>query len=255
MQSLSTRMVTVGDQDVRVLDAGTGPAVVVLHGWGGRIESMVPVVTGLASAFRIVALDLPGFGESPMPRETWGTEHYADLVAGTLDLLGVERGAFVGHSYGAKTSVYLAARRPELVDKLVLAGASGLRSAPSPRVRAKRIISRAARFAGRLGPPGRALRTALYGRIASRDYVEAGAMRPILVRVVGEDFSALLPRIRCPVLLIWGTRDDAVPVSHARRIESLIPDAGLVLFQGAGHFAYLEEPDRFVRVVSHFLSN
>lgn len=77
-------------------------------------------------------------------------------------------------------------------------------------------------------------------------------MRPILVRVVQEDLGHLMPEIEASTLLIWGTEDDAVPVAHARRMEALIPDAGLVLFEGAGHFAYLDEQQRFCQVLRHF---
>jgi pimeloyl-ACP methyl ester carboxylesterase len=159
----------------------------------------------------------------------------------------------VGHSYGAKTALYLAASSRDLVDKLVLVGSSGLRGAPSAKVRAKRAAGKVARAAGRLGPPGRALRGAIHDRIASDDYKQAGAMREILVKVVNEDLSNLLPQIAASTLLVWGTEDDAVPVAHAQAMERAIPDAGLVLFEGAGHFAYLDEPDRFCTIVRHFL--
>jgi pimeloyl-ACP methyl ester carboxylesterase len=130
-----------------------------------------------------------------------------------------------------------------------------LRAAPSLKARAMRAASRSARLAGRLGPAGRRLRDAVYDRIASADYREAGELRPILVKVVNEDLTDLLPRVRASTLLIWGAEDDVVPVTHARRMEGLIPDAGLVLFQRGGHFAYLDEPDRFCRVVTHFLEH
>jgi pimeloyl-ACP methyl ester carboxylesterase len=93
----------------------------------------------------------------------------------------------------------------------------------------------------------------VYRRIASEDYRNAGPLRPTFVRVVNEDFGPLLPEITAPTLLVWGARDDAVPLSHARRMEEAIPDAGLVVFEDAGHFAYLDEPDRFCRIVRHFL--
>jgi pimeloyl-ACP methyl ester carboxylesterase len=147
--------------------------------------------------------------------------------------LGVERAHFVGHSYGAKTSLYLAATHPELVEKLVLIGSSGLRTPPSFKARVKRAISKGARGARRLGPLGRRIQAAVYARIASKDYQEAGALRPILVKVVNEDLKDLLPRIEASTLLVWGSKDDAAPVSHARKMEELIPDAGLVHFLGA----------------------
>ena len=248
-----TDYVDVDGLRVRVLDVGEGAPVVVLHGWGGRIEAMAPVVACLRSHFRVIATDLPGFGSSPAPGQVWGTPEYAAHVRALLERLDVTRANFVAHSYGAKTALYLAAMEPDRVGKLVLQAASGLRTPPSFKARAKRAVSRVARFSGSLGPFGRRLRDALYDRIASADYREAGELRPILVKVVNEDLSDLLPKVKASTLLIWGSEDDAVPVAHARTMERLIPDAGLVLFERGGHFAYLDEPDRFCRVVRHFL--
>jgi pimeloyl-ACP methyl ester carboxylesterase len=247
-----TRVIRRSGPDTRVVLSGAGAPVVVLHGWGGRIESMTPVIACLSAAFRTVAIDLPGFGETPAPPEEWGSRDYASHVRSLLAALDIGRAHFVGHSFGAKTALYLAAEHPDLVDKLVLVASAGLRSPPSLKARAKRTLSRAARPLSRLGRPGRAARSAIYRRIASEDYKQAGALRPILVRVVNEDVTELLPRLRASTLLIWGTRDDAVPLAHARRMEQLIPDAGLVLLEGAGHFCYLDEPDRFCRVVRQF---
>ena len=107
---------------------------------------------------------------------------------------------------------------------------------------------------GRLGVPGRKVRDAIYKRIASEDYRNAGPLRPTFVKVVNEDMSELLPRIAAPTLLVWGSEDDAAPLAHARTMERAIPDAGLIVFEGAGHFCYLEQPDRFCRIVRHFLT-
>lgn len=247
--------VEVRGQTTRLVDLGSGggDAIVVLHGWGGRVESMAPMISCLSASRRVVALDLPGFGEAPAPQSAWGTSDYADFVTAVLAGAGVTRADFVGHSFGAKTSLYLAATAGPLVSRLVLAGSSGLRTPPSLKARLRRGVSRAGRAAGKLGPPGRAVREAVYRRIASEDYRNAGPLRPTFVKVVNEDLTTLLPQVRVPTLLVWGTEDDAVPVAHARTMERAIPDAGLVLFEGAGHFAYLDEPDRFCRVVRHFL--
>jgi pimeloyl-ACP methyl ester carboxylesterase len=247
-----TRYVQAGTQKTRLLETGSGAPVIVLHGWGGRIESMAPVIHCLESSRRVLALDLPGFGESTAPADAWGTPDYAAFVSDVVLSAGVEHADFVGHSFGAKTSLYLAATST-MVRRLVLAGSSGLRTPPSFKARVKRGVSRAGRAAGRLGPPGRALRDALYRRIASEDYRNAGPLRPTFVKVVNENLAELLPRVSAPTLLVWGTNDDAVPVAHARTMERRIPDAGLVLLEGAGHFAYLDEPDRFCRIVRHFL--
>lgn len=250
-----SRLLTVGGQTTRVLELGMGHPVVVLHGWGGRIESMTPVLRCLEQTFKVVALDLPGFGEAPVPSGAWATADYAEYVADVVKHLGIARAHFVGHSFGAKTAFYLAATHHEAVDKLVLVASSGLRKPPSLEARAKRALSKGARVVGRLGAPGRRIKDATYRRIASRDYQEAGPLRAILVNVVNEDLSHLLEQITAPTLLVWGTDDDAVPVSHGRMMERSIPDAGLVLFDGCGHFPYLDQPDRFCRVVRHYFGS
>ena len=249
-----TRSIETGGQRARIYDAGEGCPVVVLHGWGGRIESMTPVLNCLSGGFRVIAFDLPGFGESPLPTGVWGTPDYAAFIRDSLHDLGVDRAMFVGHSFGAKVSLYLAATHQDLVEKLVAQGSSGLRTPPSLRARIKRSVSKGARLVGTAGPPGRTIRDAVYQRIQSEDYKNAGPLRPIFVKVVNEDIAGLLPRITAPTLLVWGTEDEAVPLSHAKKMESLIRDSGLVLFEGAGHFAYLDESDRFCRVVNHFFS-
>jgi pimeloyl-ACP methyl ester carboxylesterase len=137
----------------------------------------------------------------------------------------------------------------------VIVGSPGLRTPPSMAARLKRAASRAGRVAGKLGPPGRAVRQAIYERVASSDYQEAGALRPVLVTVVNEDYRDLLPRVKASTLLVWGSEDDAAPLAHGHQMEKLIPDAGLVVFEGAGHFAYLDEADRFCHIVRHFFGS
>jgi pimeloyl-ACP methyl ester carboxylesterase len=242
----------IAGRRVRVYESGEGPPVIVLHGWGGKIESMAPILQCL-QGFRTIAIDLPGFGESPQPDEVWGTPEYAGFVRDLMDAMNVERATFVGHSYGAKTSLYLAATTPDAVEKLVLVSSSGLRTPPSLQARVKRGLSKTAKVAGRLGEPGQKLRGAIHKRIASKDYQDAGPLRPILVRVVNEDLKGLLPKVRASTLLVWGSEDDSVPMSHARTMEANIPDAGLVVFEGAGHFPYLDDSPRFCRVLQSFL--
>jgi pimeloyl-ACP methyl ester carboxylesterase len=243
----------VSGQTTRLLDVGAGETVVVLHGWGGRVESMSSVVACLERHFRVLALDLPGFGSAPAPAQAWGTSDYAEWLSSLIRSRSVSRAHFLGHSFGGKVSINIAARDPELADKLILVDASGLRPVPTTRARMKRAVARGSRIAGRFGPPGRALQKFAYGKVASPDYRDAGPLRPSFVKIVNEDVSDLLPRISASTLLIWGGQDDDVPLRYAREMERLIPDAGLVVLEPAGHFSYLDQPDRFCRVVRHFL--
>lgn len=235
---------------------GAGPDVLVLHGWAARIESMAPILDGLAPALTVHAVDLPGFGESaPPPRQPWGHDDYVAWTRTLIASLGLERPSVIGHSRGGAIALKLAAEHPELVDRLILVDSAGIRARRTLRYYRRVAVAKFAKHVlRRLGPLGRRAQARLAARSASGDYARAGAMRPTLARLVNEDLSASLPSVRAPTLLIWGAGDEATPVSDGRAMERLIPDAGLVVFDRAGHFAYLDEPQRFNAIASHFLA-
>jgi pimeloyl-ACP methyl ester carboxylesterase len=245
IQGISTRCRTVGK----------GPAVLVLHGWGASIEAIGSIVNALAPLCTVHAVDLPGFGRSGMPPQPWGVEDYSDWTRALLDGLGLERVSIVGHSHGARTAIHLAAHHPERVDKLVLVDAAGIRAPRTLRWYRRVAMAKLAKHVlNRFGSPGRALSGRLVGRTASGDYSATDqALRPTFNRLVSADLTPLLPDVRASTLLIWGENDEDTPLRDGETMERLIPDAGLVVFEGAGHFAYADQPQRFARVVQHFL--
>jgi pimeloyl-ACP methyl ester carboxylesterase len=234
------------------------PPVVVLHGWGASIGAVASIQSFLSMSHRTVAIDLPGFGASDPPPVPWSSREYAELLRAFLAQHGIGRASFVGHSFGGKLSIVLAATWPEMVEKLVLVDSAGI---PPKRgasyyaqvyaYKAGRRLLATTRLNGTIAAP---LQRRFDSRFGSDDYRQAGSMRGTLVRVVNEDLRPLLPRIAAPTLLIWGERDDSTPLSDGRLMERLIPDAGLVVFPGAGHYAYADDFDRFSRVVGHFLA-
>jgi pimeloyl-ACP methyl ester carboxylesterase len=235
--------------------AGSGPPVLVLHGWGAKIEAVDPIVRGLASQLTVTAVDLPGFGETALPPAPWGVADYADWTRELMDVLGLERPSIVGHSNGGRIAIHLASHHPERVDKLILVDSAGIRPRRGLRYYRRVALAKTAKHAARfLGPPGRALRKRVLARTASSDYANAGPLRPTFVKLVNEDLTPLLGQIRASTLLIWGDQDDATPLSDGQMMERLIPDSGLVILKGAGHFSYLDQPQRFGRVAVHFLA-
>jgi UDP-N-acetylmuramoyl-tripeptide--D-alanyl-D-alanine ligase len=235
-------------------DTGRAP-VVVLHGWGASSAAVWSIRRCLEGEYRVVAPDLPGFGASDPPPDAWGSEEYAALVRVLLAERGIRRATFIGHSFGGKLALVLAATTPELVERLVVVNSAGIRPRRGPTYRARVAAFKAARWAGQALPLRAPLQEWFGRRFGSEDYRQAGVLRGTLVRVVNEDLRSLLPRVGAPTLLIWGERDDATPLSDGQLMERLIPDAGLVIFPGAGHFAYADDPGRFCRVVSHFLKS
>jgi pimeloyl-ACP methyl ester carboxylesterase len=172
-----------------------------------------------------------------------------------LDALGIQRACFVGHSFGGRVSIMLSALHPDRVEKLVLVDSAGIR----PK-RALKYYFRVYRFKllkrlFLLLTPGRDRDEKLdkfYKKYGSKDYRESGSMRQTFVKVVNEDLRGYLHDIKCPTLLVWGEEDMDTPVSHAKIMEKEIPDAGLVVFKGAGHFSYLDRLGDFNIIVSRF---
>lgn len=252
---LESNFLDIEGLSTRYLMRGSGPPVLVLHGWGASIEAVFPIVTGLETVATVYALDLPGFGQSALPPEPWGVEEYQRFVASFMDAVGLERATIVGHSNGGRVAIRMASTEPQRVWKLVLVDSAGIRPKRTLRWYRRVAMAKVGKYAARfLGRPGERLRERLVGRAGSTDYLQAGAMRPTLVRLVNSDLREHLPRIEASTLLIWGSEDTDTSLSAAREMERLIPDAGLVVFEGAGHFSYLDQPTRFAAVVRHFLA-
>jgi pimeloyl-ACP methyl ester carboxylesterase len=252
--------VQVGAQKVRYVrrrapDAAPGDLpIVILHGWGAHIEAVGPILTALEGASDLIALDLPGFGESDPPDRAWDADAYARFMIHFLDELGVERAHLIGHSHGGRVSIVLAADEPGRVGRLLLVDSAGIPPKRGWRYRRRVAVAKLGRLIGTLGAPGRRLQERMRARVASRDYLEASeTMRGTFRAVVADNLTDRLPRIRASTLLVWGERDDDTPLWMANRMEELIPDAGLVVLEGAGHYSYADAPGQFGAVARRFL--
>lgn len=249
-------LIRVGDLDTHCIVSGEGRPVVLLHGWGSSAESMAPVAKALEDRFRVYAIDLPGFGWTPSAATTWGTWEYASYVEAFMDCVGISDANLVGHSFGGRISLVLAAQRPDRIRNLVLVASAGIRPR---RGLVFRVKAGAVKLVKRLcslplwGRLGERVVTGLYGRVGSRDYRNAGPMRATLVKVVAEDLRGILSAIRAPTLIIWGDRDQEVPFSSMEIMARGIQGSRLELFEGAGHFPFIDSPDRFSRAVREFL--
>jgi pimeloyl-ACP methyl ester carboxylesterase len=253
--ALETEQMRIDGLRIRRLVRGQGEDLLVLHGWGASIEAVHPIVTGLAAVARVHALDLPGFGESEPPPEPWGVEQYQAFLAAYMDAAGIARASIVGHSNGGRIAIRMAATEPARVAKLVLVDAAGIRPKRTFRWYRRVAMAKVGKHAARhLGAPGERMRDMLVSRAASTDYAAAGELRPTLVKLVNADLRPYMPDIAAPTLLVWGKDDAETPVAMAREMERLIPDAGLVVLEGAGHYSYLDQGARFARIVSHFIA-
>jgi pimeloyl-ACP methyl ester carboxylesterase len=240
--------------------AGAGETVLLLHGWGGCIGSMNPVAKALSAHFQTLSVDLPGFGTSGTPPEPWSVTEYEHIITCLLEQLGIKRCHVVAHSFGGRIAILMACKRPALTGKMVLTDSAGLIPKRSLKYYFKVYRYKAAKKAVRSKGWLRLLRilgwdveTAVKNA-GSEDYRKLDAnMKKTFVRVVNQNLRPCLKDIRSPVLLIWGDQDQDTPLYMARIMEQEIPDAGLVVMEGAGHFAYAERSTEFNHIVSYFL--
>lgn len=213
------------------------PGVLALHGWGRRGSDFGASLGSLPA----IALDLPGFGASPAPDSVIGGSGYADIVAPILDEFDGPP-VLVGHSFGGRVAVCLAAKHPERVGPLVLTGVPLLRSRPSSKPALGYRIIRSLHGLGLISD-GRM--EAERQKRGSADYRAAtGVMRDILVKVVNEEYPDEMAAIRSPVHLIWGRDDTEVPVSVARRSAEMIGDCSLEVIDDVGHMLPVQDPER-----------
>jgi len=236
---------------------GRGAPVVLLHGWGVSGQSLEAVAVSLADGFRVLRLDLPGFGWSQAPPEAWGTAAYAAHVAATLDALQIGRAAMVGHSFGGRIAIQLAVTEPARAARLILVASAGVRPRRGLRQRLRVGITKLLRGLAALPAIGGVIepvRARWVARVGSRDYRAAGRMRPTLVKVVNEDLTPVLPRVEAPTLILWGDRDQEVGREAMDVMVSRIPGARFVVFAGAGHFPFQDAPMEFCRTLRGFLA-
>lgn len=224
----------------------------------GRVVGAVrSILDGLEPGHTLIVPDLPGFGATPEPDTPWSVHEYAAWCIALLDRLGIESCDLVGHSNGGRIGIVMAAEHPGRVAKMVLASSAGIRPrrtlASSVRVRTYKALRAIERSSAMPSALRRSARRRADQRGSADFRAATGTMRGTLVRIVNEDLRELLPHVTIPVLLIWGQNDTETPIADGQLMERLIPDAGLVVFEGASHYAYLEQAARFCRIVEVFL--
>ncbi|MBN1777480.1 MAG: alpha/beta hydrolase [Clostridiales bacterium] len=234
--------------------------VLLLHGWGCDANIYAGFTDTVYERTTLVTLDFPAHGKSEEPPAPWGVEDFAVQVMQLLEDNHIDKVDIIAHSFGGRVAVYLAVRNPQMVGKLVITGGSGIKkpatAQASKRTARYKRLSAAARFlmkAPVLEKPMKNMQEKLIQKYGSKDYAALSeGMRASFVKIVSEDLTPLLKQIAAPVLLIWGENDEETPLWMGQTMEREIPDAGLVVFEGRSHYAFLEESARFLTIVRQF---
>jgi len=259
--------------------AGSGPALVLLHGIGSSSLTWKRVIELLSRRYTVIAPDLLGHGASERLRGDYSLGAHASGVRDLLVKLGLERATICGHSLGGGVAMVFAYQFPDRCERLVLVSSGGLGQEVSPLLRLlslpgsdllvplgtfpglTRTVSRVGGVLGRLGlrlSPRADELWQCYRSLANPDARKAflSTLREV-IDFQGQRVSAfdrLYLASQVPVMIVWGSQDEIIPVEHARAAHREMPRSRLEIFEGVGHFPHAEQPDHFVRLVDDFIA-
>ncbi len=262
--------------------AGSGPAILLIHGIGDNSTTWSTVQSKLAQRFTVIAPDLLGHGRSDKPRADYSVAAYANGMRDLLSVLDIDRVTVVGHSLGGGVAMQFAYQFPQLVERLILVGAGGVTKDVNIALRVASLPMGSEALA-LLRLPLVLPAMQVVGHVAGTMFGSTGLGRdiPDVLRILADlpeptassAFARTLRAVvdwrgqvvtmldRCyltqsvPVQLIWGSADSVIPVSHARMAHAAMPGSQLEIFEGSGHFPFHDDPDRFVEVMEQFISS
>jgi pimeloyl-ACP methyl ester carboxylesterase len=271
------KRVELDGASVNYVEIGEGEPLLFIHGVSGCWQNWLENLPHFAAAGRrCVALDLPGFGASPLPEWPIEMGRYGDLVREFCEAVGIEGAAVVGNSMGGLVAVELALGAPELVERLVLVSAAGIINTWRPEERAVVTAWWWQRMAPFFADRGRQivarprLRRVVFGsivrypnRLADDLLVEqilgglrqADGFEAALVDLITTDVREQIATLAMPTMIVWGMSDRVVPVNAAASYHRRIPHSRLEIFERTGHVPQLERPLRFNAVLEDFLTS
>ena len=258
-------------QRVRLRDTGvhTAPPLILLHGFGSSLDTWEPWAKALAGKYRVIRLDLPGFGlTGPDSTGNYSDKRTLAVLAGLMDQLALPRATFIGNSLGGRFAWEFAAAHPERVDRLVLISPDGFASPGFEYGKAPEVplllelmpwVGPRALIRANLAPAWAhpdALPDAVLERY--RDMLLAPGVRRAILdrtrRTVLTDPASRLRSIAAPTLILWGEDDHMIPVRNAQDYLRLMPRARLVRLPGMGHVPFEESPDKALPPLERFLA-
>jgi pimeloyl-ACP methyl ester carboxylesterase len=272
------RTVIVHGRTINYVEAGSGPVLLLIHGMAGNAENWRAVVEPLARAHTVIAPDLPGHGESEPGAGDYSLGSLATGLRDLLIALGHDRATLVGHSLGGGIAMQFTYQFPELIERLVLVSSGGLGPEVSMVLRAaalpgadlfisatagpgQRVGSTLSRGLGAIGlRPNADIAEVARGYASLADAGRRSAFLATLRSVVGTGGQRLAAGDRLylaeslPILIVWGSRDPIIPVSHGEAAHASLAGSRLEIFDGVGHLPQLEAPGHFVLVLERFLT-
>lgn len=228
-------------------------AILILHGWGSSSKNWGRVKEILESrGYKVFIPDLPGFGEAPRPQQPWAIDDYVEWLGKFSEKENISRFFLLGHSFGGAVAVKFSLKYPQKIEKLFLVASSGIRQ----KTLKKRLLKTAAALFKKLslGPFYSLARRAFYKFIVRSDYPYAqGVMKETFLKVISEDISSYFNRISIPTIIIWGEKDNVVPISNGYFMNREIKNSKLVIIPGADHDLERDVPEILSQKISESL--
>ncbi len=246
--------VEINGINIRESIIGDGAPALLVHGWGASIELLAPLVNRLSRlGYRCYSFDLPGFGESDEPPESFTIFDYAAFCLAYLDHHQLGAVNFFGHSLGGRIGLILGSDHSDRIRALALSNSAGIKAEAPLGARLRlRAYQSARQSLVRIGAKSasESLREKYRRRFGSDDYRNASPiMRQTLIKVVNDDLLEYAKRVAVPTILLWGDKDEDTPLWMGHKLEKAIPDAALIVHAGAGHYAYLDFPDKTASII------
>ncbi|MBE5780877.1 MAG: alpha/beta hydrolase [Clostridiales bacterium] len=241
---------------------GRGKPVLLLHGWGAQIDSFYPVIQNLSTDHTVYAFDFPGHGGSDTPSTPYAVDDYAAVAKAFMERHNIVGCDTIVHSFGGRVAIKLSSKYPDLFGKLVFCDAAGIRPKRTftyyRKVYTYKLCKRIVKvkwLVKVLKAVGVDVEKRVKGAGSAEYQVLPPVMRASFSKIVNEDLTKYLSKIKNSVLLIWGTEDTDTPLWMGQLMEEKIPDSGLVSLKGAGHFAYLDQFQQFIVITRQFLDH
>jgi len=252
------RKILIDNLEINYKSAGQGPAILILHGWGGSSDSWIKTSEILAkNGFKVICPDFPGFGKSKTPKEPWEVSNYVNFIDELVKKTINEPFFLLAHSFGGRVAIKFAINFPQKLRKLILCNSAGIK--PKPDLKTK-IIFCLAKIGNAIFTPKPLTRfkdgaqNLFYLFLRHKDYVKAdGTMKETMKKVVEEDLLPLLPQIKTKTLIVWGQRDKLVPIKYAYIFKEKIKNSELKILPKIGHSPHLEVPEKLTKVIIQFL--
>lgn len=240
---------------VRYLEwkGGSETPLLFLHGWRQQASIWKPIISKLHKENRSVwALNLPGFGGSePLQKQQVMLSDYARCVVEFLKSVKHESVVVIGHSFGGRIAIKLAAEHQAIVKKLILIGSHGFVD-DSLAKKIKNVLAKVIKplFMFSTMQP---LRRKMYKIIGAEDYVATPNLRKTFINIINEDVGSLLPLISQKTLLIWGENDTETPLAFGEKMQSKIPNSKLIKIPNSGHYPFLDNETACLTHIEKFI--